>query len=54
MQDPSTRDFLLEWVFMKMLSDEGIINHRVKFVEVIMNGQSLALFVCRSFFKISY
>ena len=51
MQDPLTRDFLLEWVFMKMLSDEGIINHRVKLVEVIMNGQSLGLYLFADHFS---
>lgn len=45
LQDPSTRDYLYEWVFMKMLSDSNLIHHRTKFTEVVVNGESYGLYM---------
>ncbi len=44
-QDPSTRDYLFEWVFMKMLSDANLIHHRHHFIEVIVNGEKHGLYI---------
>ena len=41
---PQTRGYLYEWLFMKFLKNENLIHHRVKFLEVIVNGNSLGLY----------
>ena len=43
-QQPKTRDYLYEWLFMKVLEEEGLIFHRTKFLEASINGESLGLY----------
>ena len=43
-QQPKTRDFLYEWLFMKVLSEETLISHRTKFIETIINGNNLGVY----------
>ncbi len=44
-QSPQTTSFLHEWLFMKALKKEGLIHHRVKFVNVIINGNKLGYYM---------
>ena len=39
--EPVRRSNLLEWVFMKILQDEGLIYHRTHFVNLVVNGESM-------------
>ena len=43
-QHPQTRGYLYEWLFMKFLKNEDLIYHKVKFLEVIVNGNNLGLY----------
>jgi hypothetical protein len=43
-QRPSTRDYLYEWLFMKTLQQEGLIFHRTKYLEPIVNGEKLGIY----------
>ncbi len=43
-QHPQTRGYLYEWLFMKFLKYENLIYHKVKFLEVIVNGNNLGLY----------
>ena len=45
LQDPITRSYLLEWVFMKMLSDANLIHHRTQLSEVVLNGERYGLYM---------
>ncbi len=44
LQAPSTRRFLNEWVFHKLLKYNGLIALRYFFVEVIVNGDNLGIY----------
>jgi hypothetical protein len=44
LQPHKFRGSLSEWVFMKMLEDSDMIAHRLEFVEVVINGDSLGLY----------
>ncbi len=44
LQDYNQRGGLLEWVFMKMLDDAGLIAHRIHFIEAVINDDSLGLY----------
>ena len=39
--EPVRRSDLLEWVFMKILKDEGLIYHRIHFINLVINGESM-------------
>ncbi len=43
-QQPKTRDYLYEWLFMRVLEKEGLIFHRTKFLETIVNGENLGIY----------
>jgi hypothetical protein len=43
-QQPKTRDFLYEWIFMKILEKEKLIFHRTKFIETVVNGDNLGIY----------
>ena len=43
-QQPKTRDFLYEWLFMKVLEKEKLISHRTKYLETVVNGNSLGIY----------
>ena len=50
-QKPYTRNYLYEWLFMKTLKYEGLINSRNIFTEVILNGDYLGLYYLEEFFS---
>ena len=41
-QQPKTRDFLYEWL-LKVL-EEKLISHRTKYLETVVNGNSLGIY----------
>ncbi len=43
-QKPSTRNYLYEWFFMKILQHEGLISHRNKFINTTVNGDNLGVY----------
>lgn len=43
-QQPKTRNYLYEWLFMKVLEEESLISHRTKFLETIVNGENLGIY----------
>ena len=43
-QQPKTRDYLYEWLFMKVLKEEGLIFHRTNFLETSLNGDNLGIY----------
>ena len=44
LQPPETLNFIYEWLYMKALKREGLIYHRTKFVELIVNGNKYGLY----------
>ncbi len=44
LQPPETLNFLHEWLYMKALKREGLIYHRTKFIELIVNGNKYGLY----------
>jgi hypothetical protein len=44
LQPPETLNFLKEWLYMKALKKEGLIYHRTKFLELIINGNQYGLY----------
>ena len=45
LQPPKTLDFLSEWLFMKALKKEGLISHRTKFIDLIVNGNNYGIYI---------
>ena len=43
-QHSKTRGYLHEWLFMKILKDEGLIAHRTRFVNFVLNGNNLGIY----------
>ncbi len=43
-QHAKTRGYLHEWLFMKVLEEEGLIAHRTKFVNLVINGNNLGIY----------
>jgi len=43
-QKPSTRNYLNEWIFHKMLEREDVLSLRYDFIEVIINGESQGIY----------
>ena len=43
-QHAKTRGYLHEWLFMMVLKEEGLIAHRTKFVNVVINGNNLGIY----------
>lgn len=43
-QQPKTRDFVYEWLFMKALKKENLISHRTRFIETQVNGNDLGIY----------
>ena len=43
-QLPSTASYLNEWLFMKALKEEGLISHRIKFLDVVLNGNNYGVY----------
>ena len=44
LQPPETLNYLKEWLYMKALKKEGLIYHRTKFLELIINGNNYGLY----------
>jgi hypothetical protein len=44
LQPPETLNFVKEWLYMKALKKEGLIYHRTKFLELIINGNQYGLY----------
>jgi hypothetical protein len=44
LQHAKTRGYLHEWLLMKVLKEEGLIAHRTKFVNFVMNGNNLGIY----------
>ncbi len=44
LQHPKTRGYLHEWLFMKVLEKEGLIAHRARFVNLVLNGNNLGIY----------
>lgn len=43
-QKPRARNYLEEWIYLKMMEDEGLIAPRYKFIQVSINGKNNGLF----------
>ena len=44
-QHPRTVNYLYQWLYVKILEHEKLINHRILFKEIVMNGDSLGLYI---------
>ncbi len=44
LQHAKTRGYLHEWLFMKVLKEEGLIAHRTRFVNFVLNGNNLGIY----------
>jgi hypothetical protein len=44
LQHAKTRGYLHEWLFMKVIKEEGLIAHRTKFVNLVINGNNLGIY----------
>jgi len=51
LQDPSTRSFLNEWLFMENLQDEGVLAVRYNFVSGVQNGVALGVYALEEAFS---
>ena len=45
LQPPNTMSFLYEWLFMKALKKEGLINLEVNFIDVIINDSDEGVYI---------
>jgi len=50
LSSPETRIHIHEWLYQKALKNEGLINLRYKFVNVILNGKNLGIYALEEFF----
>lgn len=44
LMDPQRRGFLLEWLFRRVMREEGVISKRYEFIEVIINGENKGVY----------
>ncbi|MFN0058331.1 MAG: CotH kinase family protein [Planctomycetota bacterium] len=51
LQHPGTRDYAQEWLFMRALEAQGLIAHRLRFVELVVNGDDLGLYALEEQFS---
>lgn len=49
-QNPSTRNYIYEWLFHKMLSREGLLAMRYKFIDVTINGKKMGIYALEEHF----
>ncbi len=49
-QHPSTRHYLYEWLFIKILQDEGILAPRFSYANVKINGENWGVYAVEEFF----
>ena len=50
LQHPKTRNWLGEWLFHKVIKDQGIISLKYDFVRVILNGKDLGIYAIEEHF----
>lgn len=50
-QHPSTRNYLHEWVYHRILSEEGVMAPRYRFVNVHLNGKNLGIYALEEHFQ---
>jgi hypothetical protein len=49
-QHPATRNYIYEWIFHKMLKNEGLIGLRYKFINLFVNGKNMGPYVVEEHF----
>ena len=47
---PKERNFIWEWIYHKMLSNEGLISLRYKFIRLKLNGKDLGIYALEEHF----
>lgn len=50
LSSPEIRSHIHEWVFQQALKNEGLLNIRYKFVQVVLNGKKLGIYALEEFF----
>ena len=50
LQSPGTRNYLSEWVFHKLLREEGLPSLRYKFKPLIINGNDMGVYAIEEHF----
>ena len=50
-QDPKTRNHLIEWYYLKLLENEDLIALRYKFIKVVLNGEDKGIFAVEESFS---
>jgi len=48
---PQTRNYIGEYIFLKMLGQEGLITHKYDFVQVLINGEDKGLYAIEEHFE---
>ena len=43
-QNPNTLSYLYEWLFMMVLKEENLISHKIKFINLTVNGNDLGVY----------
>ena len=49
-QHPATRNWLGEWIFHKVVKDQGIVSLKYDFVRIILNGKDLGIYAIEEHF----
>ena len=44
-QHPATISYLYEWLFHIVLKEENLIDHKVKFINLVVNGNDLGVYI---------
>ena len=44
-QPPNTLSYIFEWLFMKSLKEENLISLRVKYIDLVLNGNNLGTYL---------
>lgn len=50
LQSPGTRNYISEWIFLKLLKDEGLPSLRYKFKPLIVNGENMGIYAIEEHF----
>lgn len=50
-QHPRTRNYIHEWLYHRVLAEEGVLTTRYYFVKVILNGKNLGIYVLEEHFQ---
>ena len=51
LQDPSTRTYLNEWLFLENLREEGVLAVGYRFVQVVQNGRAMGIYALEEGFS---